>query len=172
MHNLDDYGRLITVGFLSDDEEYRAFTVLSGSDFANLNPVVDVGFGGDIFSFHRNDNGSHWGIFSFGPAIRIGRLIVESHLHLLSFRHRRTDPYELKGWLPGISTNASIPLINNREWSGWAALVPVPTAGVDVWLNNDLNHDSTNYWVGLSWLTGFDFSSKSAFSFIEVDEED
>jgi TolB-like protein len=154
MHDADEGGWGITVGVSPLDTEYKTITVLDGYEFANLHPVFDVGFGGQIFGYRETPHGMSWSILGFGPTVRMGRLIISSQVQLLSFRPESREYGE--GWLPGITTRAQIPLINHREADGWAALIPAPTAGIDVWFHK-LDYDQYNFWLGLSWLGGIDF---------------
>ncbi|MCP4605717.1 MAG: PEGA domain-containing protein [Proteobacteria bacterium] len=154
MHDADMGGYGVTVGISPLDSDDKSISVLDGFYFANLHPVIDVGFSGQIFGYRQTHHGNSWSILGFGPAIRAGRLIITSQVQLLSFRPNSDTHHE--GWLPGITTRAQIPLINQREAGGWAALIPTPTVGIDVWFHH-LDYDQYQFWLGLSWLGGVDF---------------
>ncbi len=154
MNDMKQGGWLVTMGFSPLDSDYRSISAIDGFHFARLHPVIDVGIGGNVFGYHQTPRGPSWSILGIGPSVRVSRLIVSSQVQLLSFRHKSEE--HKKGWLPGITVQARLPLVNNREIDAWANLVPVPTIGVDVWLQ-DLEHDQTQFWVGLSWPGGVDF---------------
>ncbi|MCP4678837.1 MAG: PEGA domain-containing protein [Deltaproteobacteria bacterium] len=154
MNDMKQGGWLITMGVSPLDTDYRSISAIDGFVFARLHPIIDVGIGGGVFGYRQAQRGSSWSILGIGPSVRVSRLIISSQVQLLSFRHK-SDGYG-KGWLPGITVQARLPFINKREIDSWAALVPVPTIGLDVWLHG-LNHDQTQFWVGLSWPGGVDF---------------
>ncbi len=141
-------GWLVTLGMSPLDTEYRQITALDGIYFAGLNPIVDVGIAGDVFGYRNSTHGQSWSIFSFGPAFRLGRVILTSRIQLLSFRHK--SEFYGEGWLPGLNARLYFPLVNHREAGLWSNLVPTPMVGVDVWLK-DLDHDQTQFVVGLAW---------------------
>jgi len=156
MNDLKEYGSVLTTGVSPSDSKYRFITVFDGAHFAGLSTAVDPGVAGGVFSYHRSARGSSWSIFGFGPSLRVGRLIATSHIELLSFRHEAPASVR-KGWRPGLTTRLQLPLLNAREAKGWAALIPVPTAGIDVWVDRQLSRDETALWLGLAWLSGTDF---------------
>ncbi len=152
MHDAAGFGYGVTVGVSPLDPDYKAISVINGVGFNNLHPVFDVGFGGEVFGYHQTPHDSSWSILGFGPAFRLGRLMISSQVQLLSFRPDNKDEYE-DGWLPGITVRAQFPIVNSREVGGWAALIPTPTIGYDVWFT-DLDYDQQNFWLGASWLGG------------------
>jgi hypothetical protein len=153
MHDADQGGTAISFGASPVEPRYRSITAFDGFTLAGLNPVCDVGFGGQVFGYRQAPRGDSWSILGFGPVVRFGRLIVGADVQLLSFRPRSPEG---GGWLPGISARAQIPLVNRREIGGWAVLIPMPTAGVDVWFH-ELDYDQYQVWLGLSWLGGIGF---------------
>ena len=158
MNGVANAGYMITAGISPSDTGYKFVSVFDGMHFAELNDYADVGFGGGIFTYNETPRGANWGILGFGPTIRFGRLMIMSKVHLLSFRHRgERSEGSSEGWLPGITTRATLPLVNNREWKGWGSLVPALAGGVDVWFDDNLEHDQTGWWLGFSWLGHFDF---------------
>ncbi len=156
MNDLSDFGTVLTTAFDPSDARYRFITVLDGAHFAGLSSAFDSGISGGVFSYRHSPRGSSWSIFGFGPSLRIGRLIATSHVELLSFRHDAPESVP-KGWRPGLTSRLQLPLLTVREGRSWATLLPVPTVGVDVWADRELNHDETAFWVGLAWLPGTDY---------------
>ncbi|MDJ0761844.1 MAG: PEGA domain-containing protein [Myxococcota bacterium] len=155
MHDARNSGYGITVGMSPVDSDYKVISVLSGSQFGNLNPIVDGGFNGEIFGYRQlPDDEACWSILGFGPSIRIGRLMLASQVQLLQFR--RDSDIRKGGWYPGVTTRIQIPLINSREVGGWSSLVPTPAAGLDVFFD-DLEYDQYHFWLGFSWLGGVQF---------------
>lgn len=156
MNDLSGFGSLLVTGIDPTNTQYRFFSVVDGAHFFELSSVVDLGMGGGVFSYHHGPRGSAWSIFAFGPSLRLGRFIATSHVELLSFRHDAPQK-ELEGWRPGLTSKLQLPLLSSREVGGWSALMPVPTIGVDVWLDDELRHDETAFWIGLSWIPGTSF---------------
>ncbi len=148
-------GSLVSMGFAPHRQVYKRLLAIEGYRFAGLHPVIDTGLGGNIFGYRRSAFGASWSIFGIGPVLRLGRLIIHAQLQLLSFRHRSGS--RAKRWFPGLTASAVLPLLNVREIGAWAAFLPAPSAGIDVWLNNDLNHDETGFWIGLAIIHHVDF---------------
>jgi hypothetical protein len=156
MNDTNDGCFLLTLGRSPhDSSEYKTFSLIDGFEFSNLHSIVDIGFGGGIFSYRTTPRGKNWSILSFGPVVRAGRLILQSQLHLLSFRSESKE--HSQGWLPGFTLRLILPLLTDREVNDWAYLMPAPVAGLDIWFDDDLNHDQTTFWVGMSWLGDIDF---------------
>lgn len=156
MNDLENFGTVLTTAIDPTDTRYRLITVIDGAHFFSLASAIDLGMGGNVFSFHRSPRGEAWSIFGFGPSVRLGRIIATAHIEILSFRHDAPSP-ALEGWRPGLTSRLQLPLLGTREARGWASLLPVPTVGVDVWADRHLAHDETAFWVGLAWLPGTDF---------------
>ena len=154
MHDAEQGGWAIAFGASPAEPRYKSITAFDGFELARLSPVCDLGFGGQVFGYRQAPRGDSWSILGFGPVVRLGRLIVNADVQLLSFRPDAHHAPE--GWLPGITARAQLPLVNRREIGGWAAIVPMPTAGIDVWFHG-LDYDQYQVWLGLSWIGGIGF---------------
>jgi hypothetical protein len=141
-------GALVTVGW--DGSEGRMLSVFDWYAFFD-GGVVDVGMGGNAFSYRSTSRASSYSLFGFGPLLRIGRLMVHGQFHLLSFQSVEGDDT----WHPGFVARANLPLVHmDGEWSSLLFLVPMPSVGVEWWFDSKLHHHETLFWFGLAWPGG------------------
>jgi hypothetical protein len=126
---------------------YFHLAVLEYLTFGEPNQWWDIGVGGSLFSYQRSDRGSGWSILGFGPALRIGRLILQGRVDALSFMDG--------DWRPGLGLRAMLPLATPREAGMWGIFIPIPMVGYDVWYRSNFEHDETHFFWGVTWLGNF-----------------
>ncbi len=123
------------------------FSILEYLTFGEPREWLDLGVGGALFSYQRSSRGTGWSILGFGPALKVGRLLVEGRVEALSFKEGE--------WRPGLRARVVLPLATPREVGMWGIFIPSPMIGYDVWYRSDLSHDETHFWWGVTWLGNY-----------------
>lgn len=138
-----------SIGGGGDSYGWRYFhlSILEYLTFGEPRPWLDVGVGGALFSYQKSDRGAGWSILGFGPALKVGRLILQARVEPLSFKDG--------SWRPGLGARVVLPLVTPREVGMWGIFMPSPMIGYDVWYRSDFTHDETHFWWGVTWLGNY-----------------